>query len=138
MIREVGSKNLKAVIDTGHVNVMSESLKGYVRTLGSKIAHIHWDNNDGRMDAHDPPHLGTMHFEGFFRELKSLDYSGHVSVEMGFQYSTDPDTPAEMSKKLYDRLVNETGKLRGSDSSTRPRSEQLSPEAAGRPAQLSR
>jgi sugar phosphate isomerase/epimerase len=107
MIQEVGSKNLKAVIDTGHVNVMSESLTDYVRILGSQIAHVHWDNNDGRMDAHDPPYLGTMHFESFFRELKSIDYSGHVSVEMGFPYSTDPDTPAEMSKKLYDKLVKE-------------------------------
>lgn len=138
MIQEVGSKNLKAVVDTGHVNVMSESLIDYVRTLGSKIAHIHWDNNDGRMDAHDPPHVGTMNFDAFFRELKSIDYSGHLSVEMGFRYSTDPDTPAEMSKKLYDRLVNETGKSGESQSTTRPRSEQLSPEAAGRPAQLGR
>jgi protein FrlC len=109
MIQEVGSENLKAVIDTGHVNVMSESLMDYVGRLGSKIAHVHWDNNDGRLDSHDPPHVGTMHFGAFFRELKRINYSGHVSVEMGFLYTTDPDTPAEMSKRLYDRLLAEAG-----------------------------
>ena len=108
MIEEVDSKNFKAVVDTGHVNVTKESITDYVQILGTNIAHIHWDNNNGFLDAHDPPYVGSMEFSHFFRELGRIGYNGHISVEMGFVYTLDPDTPAERTKLMYDRLLEET------------------------------
>lgn len=106
MIKDISSKNFGAVIDTGHVNITKESLTDYVKLLKDKIFHIHWDNNDGLIDSHAPPYEGTLDFTKFFKELKNIDYQRYISVEIGFSYSTDPDTPAVKSKEMYEKLVS--------------------------------
>lgn len=106
MIKDISSKNFGAVIDTGHVNITKESLVDYVKLLKDKIFHIHWDNNDGLIDSHAPPYEGTLDFTCFFKELKKVSYQGYISVEMGFSYSTDPDTPAIKSKEMYEKIIS--------------------------------
>jgi len=106
MIKDISSKNFGAVIDTGHVNITKESLTDYVKLLKDKIFHIHWDNNDGLIDSHAPPYEGTLDFTNFFKELKNINYQRYISVEIGFSYSTDPDTPALKSKEMYKKLIS--------------------------------
>ena len=105
MLEDVNSPGLVALLDTGHVGIMGESLADHVFQLGEKLGHIHVDDNDGTCDDHLPPGLGTINFDPFFAALKKVDYQGYLSVEPSIAFCTDPTSAASTGIAFLNRYL---------------------------------
>lgn len=105
ILEDVDSPNLVALLDTGHVGVVGESLVDYVFQLGEKLGHIHVDDNDGASDDHLPPGLGSINFDPFFAALKKTGYEGYLSIEPSLAFCTDPASAASTGINFLNRYL---------------------------------
>ncbi len=113
LIEEQKYRNLGIALDTGHCHVNRESLTDSLLMLKQKNIpfHIHLDDNNGLSDQHKIPGEGTINFIPFFRTLSETDYKGFLTVELGFDYTKDPDAAAYQSKKIITSLIREAGEI---------------------------
>ncbi|NLB27080.1 MAG: sugar phosphate isomerase/epimerase [Bacteroidales bacterium] len=111
LIKEQKYPNMGIALDTGHCYVNKESLTDCLYLMGlNKIpVHIHLDDNNGLSDQHKIPGEGTINFIPFFQELGRSGYDGFLTVELGFDYTADPDAAAYKSKKAVLSLLDEAG-----------------------------
>lgn len=87
MMRAVGGANVKVMFDTFHALYRSEVPADYVRTMGKDLAHVHFADAD-RMAPQD----GRIDYQSVMRELKTVGYTGYVTMETGFNARTsNPD-----------------------------------------------
>jgi protein FrlC len=96
-ISRLGLDNLGIAMDTGHCYVNKESLVECVSLLKGFPYHIHIDDNHGTSDDHKIPGEGKINFLPFFRELKKNGYNGFLTVELGWNYTMEPDSAATKS-----------------------------------------
>ena len=95
-IRDLGVP-IGLCVDTGHCFVNGESLSDVVSLVRDVSCHYHIDDNNGLTDDHMVPGDGKMRYEIFLRSLLSSGYSGFLAVELGFQYTADPDVAVKRS-----------------------------------------
>ena len=110
LIEDRKYSNMGIALDTGHCHVNRESLVDSLLILREKNipVHIHLDDNNGQSDQHKIPGEGTICFIPFFRVLKETGYDGYLTVELGFDYTTDPDSAAYKSQKVVLSLLKES------------------------------
>ena len=102
-ILNLGLENLGIAMDTGHCYVNNESLVECVSLLKSLPYHIHIDDNHGTSDDHKIPGEGEIDFLPFFKELEKNGYDGFLTVELGWNYTIEPDMAA--LKKTSVRII---------------------------------
>ncbi|RIH67010.1 sugar phosphate isomerase/epimerase [Mariniphaga sediminis] len=109
LIEEQGYNNMGIALDTGHCHINKESLVDAVYLLNQKQIpiHIHLDDNNTMGDQHKIPGEGTIDFVPFFRALLEIGYKGFLTVELGFDYTANPDAAAYKSKKVVLSLLEE-------------------------------
>jgi protein FrlC len=94
MINELGHNNLGVVLDTGHAHVVGESAVEALAAAQNRLFHIHIDDNLGLRDQHLVPGQGSFDFTAFFKALDKSGYQGYLGVELGWDYTPDPDSAA--------------------------------------------
>lgn len=101
--------NMGIVLDTGHCHVNKESLVDSVYLLHDKgiPMHIHLDDNNTLADQHKIPGEGTICFVPFLQALTETGYDGFLTVELGFDYTSNPDAAAYQSRKMLLSLTEE-------------------------------
>jgi protein FrlC len=104
-ILKLGLDNLGIAMDTGHCHVNNESLVECVSLLKGLPYHIHIDDNLGTSDDHKIPGEGEIDFLPFFRELKRNGYDGFLTVELGWNYTQEPDPAATKSRQKIESLL---------------------------------
>lgn len=104
LIKEVGSKNLRVMIDTCHSTREKESLIDCTKMLGNLLAHVHIRDLD-KSNASVPPGKGTLNFRTFLGALRQINYQGYICVELSDASVVDPDAAALESKEFLDRLI---------------------------------
>ncbi|NLO01433.1 MAG: sugar phosphate isomerase/epimerase [Bacteroidales bacterium] len=111
LIREQKYPNMGIALDTGHCHVNKESLTDSLLIMNSNNipVHIHLDDNNGLSDQHKIPGEGTINFIPFLQVLNKSGYDGFLTVELGFDYTADPDAAAYKSKKAVLALLDEAG-----------------------------
>ncbi|NQS90234.1 sugar phosphate isomerase/epimerase [Patescibacteria group bacterium] len=116
MIKEIKSNKIGIVLDTGHVAVNKESLKDCVRKLNESksIFHIHIDDNNGLMDEHLIPGRGEINFIPFLKELRKIEYKEFLTVELGFQYTINPDSAVYESREFILSQMKRTKRVQDS------------------------
>jgi sugar phosphate isomerase/epimerase len=91
LIRRLGHPFVKLHLDVKAMSAEKAATPDVIRANREFLHHFH---------ANDPnkrgPGFGDTDFKPIFRELRDLNYSGWVSVEV-FDYSPDPDTIARES-----------------------------------------
>jgi D-psicose/D-tagatose/L-ribulose 3-epimerase len=75
-VQEVGSPNLKVLLDTFHMNIEEDSLKTAVVNAGSKLGHLHFGENNRRQ-----PGLGHLPWNDVFAGVKENGYTGRIVME---------------------------------------------------------
>ena len=109
MFDEFGqSENVGLCYDVGHENCFAKGddcLSRHGRLL--EALHIH--DNDGMSDGHMIPFDGNIIYEGFLEKVKSLNYSGALSLEVYMTKSplyrnVSPEDFAAMAKQSADKL----------------------------------
>ena len=95
--------------DTGHLFVSRESLTDAVAKTANIPCHWHIDDNLGASDDHLVPGEGRMEYAAFLRALLQSGYAGSLAVELGFNYTADPDAAALKSLLTLRRMLTEAG-----------------------------
>jgi fructoselysine 3-epimerase len=106
-ILRLGLDNLGIALDTGHCFVNKESLVDCVSLLKGFPYHIHLDDNHGISDDHKVPGEGKIDFLPFLRELKTNGYDGFLTLELGWNYTLEPDSAAIKSRENIEALLRE-------------------------------
>ena len=83
--------------DTGHLFLNKEALSDVFSKVAGYTVHFHIDDNMGITDDHMVPGQGKMCYDIFMRKLKEINYQGVLTVELGFQYTVDPDAAVKQS-----------------------------------------
>lgn len=73
IIKAVNKPNLKFILDTGHANVSAFTISDYLDLLGSKLRHIHLNDNHGQRDEHARLGTGNINFKELFSQLPNYD-----------------------------------------------------------------
>jgi sugar phosphate isomerase/epimerase len=115
MLRRIDSRNLRVIIDTGHLNVTATKigrdptvyLIEHVKGLSDKLAHVHIDDNRGNIDSHLAPGEGGIDFKPLLVALDQIGYTGYLSLELNISgpYSIPPE-PERLIKKSREFLID--------------------------------
>ncbi len=75
-VKEVGSPNLKILLDTYHMNIEEDSFDEAIRTAGALLGHLHIGESNRK-----PPGRGHLPWQEIGAALKSTGFSGWVVME---------------------------------------------------------
>jgi sugar phosphate isomerase/epimerase len=67
---------------------------------------VHLDDNNGQRDQHLIPGEGEFEFSPFLAALQSARYSGYLGVELGWDYTVDPDPAVKLSNERVTFLMS--------------------------------
>lgn len=95
LIDKLNSKNVCAIWDFGHANLVDTDHAERIRLLGGRIKGTHVHSNDGIEDDHFPPFLPpvdsyyarrVIDWESVMAALKSTGFDGYLTLETIFNY----------------------------------------------------
>ena len=105
MIEEVGSPNLKGMIDTATLGFMNETIEGAVKDLGDNFRHMHI--GDGVPNGHFALGEGELDLAHMLDVVDEAGYPYALSLEiLNAKYVRCPE---EAMQKSFDWLVNYIG-----------------------------
>jgi len=82
-IRRIGSDSMKVCLDVGHVNLYSQvPAVRWIEVLGSNLACLHLNDNNGETDEHLPPGEGTVDYPGLFAALARFADPPDLALEV--------------------------------------------------------
>ncbi|NLI21973.1 MAG: sugar phosphate isomerase/epimerase [Clostridiales bacterium] len=73
---EVGSPNLKLLLDTFHMNIEEDSLPGAIRLAGRKVGHLHLGEGNRKL-----PGLGSLPWAEMGQALRDVHFDGFAVIE---------------------------------------------------------
>jgi len=91
IIREIGYDRLGIALDTGHLNLSGEDPESAIERAGENLVHVHVNDNNAKEQQNAIPTEGNFDFAGFGALLKRYNYSGFLTLELGWPYSADPE-----------------------------------------------
>ena len=77
----MASDRLVACLDTGHANITGVDCGDFARALGPRLKVLHIHDNDGKLDQHITPYMGTVNWQSFMQGLRDIGYQGTLSLE---------------------------------------------------------
>jgi sugar phosphate isomerase/epimerase len=108
-IDDVNHPALQANIDVSHL-CLSHVHPEELRRLKGKAIHVHISDCDGKTHGDLPPGRGVVDFLPYLREIKNLNITGAISIEL--EYSPDPDQIEAWVAEAYretDKLLQAVG-----------------------------
>jgi protein FrlC len=105
-VEDLGIDNLGVLLDNGHAHVVGESAEEAIALLDEKLFHVHLDDNNGLRDQHSVPGDGTFDFPPFIQALREVNYDGFLGVELGWDYTLDPDTAAKLTIQRMEEILS--------------------------------
>lgn len=84
MIQKVGSKQIKILIDTFHMNIEEQSIVESIVKAKNYICHVHFADSNRLA-----PGKGHMDFHEIMRALKEVNYNGYITVECDMNLSPE-------------------------------------------------
>jgi sugar phosphate isomerase/epimerase len=97
-LKSFNSKSIGINCDLGHFYCVGEDPAEVVFRLADYIGHFHLaDISSDRVHNHLLPGTGAINFKGIFDAIRSIGYSGFITVEL----YTYQDNPIETAHKAY-------------------------------------
>lgn len=84
LVARVGHPNVKAMFDTHHANIEEKKIETAIKKIAPVLAHVHISEND-----RGTPGAGHIPWDEAFQALKSINYSGWLTIEAFTR--NDPD-----------------------------------------------
>jgi D-psicose/D-tagatose/L-ribulose 3-epimerase len=75
-VKQVGSPNVKIMLDTFHMNIEEDTIRGAIEKAGSYLGHVHIGENNRR-----PPGFGHIPWDELASALKRINYQGYIVME---------------------------------------------------------
>ncbi len=102
LMREVAKPNVKLMFDTYHVIYRKEVSSDYVRRMGADLHHVHLA--DANRAA--PSDAGKADYRAIVADLKALDFTGYLTMEIGFdRRDVEPDRQARQALEYMRSLL---------------------------------
>jgi sugar phosphate isomerase/epimerase len=79
-IRELGLGTFGFVLDTGHSNI-DGTTDAYMNACEGLLCSLHVNDNNGEVDQHTIPGVGSVAWEGFVSRLEQAAYTGPLMLE---------------------------------------------------------
>ncbi len=101
-------ENYQVLIDIAHANANGWDLSRVINELKDSIVAYHLHNNDGIHDSHMRIHSGTIDFDAFINEAKTLTPLADWIIEYSPNVSADEDgikSDIEELMELYKELT---------------------------------
>jgi D-psicose/D-tagatose/L-ribulose 3-epimerase len=107
-IGEVGSPNLKLLLDTFHMSIEEDSLPGAIRLAGNKLGHMHLGEGNRKL-----PGMGSLPWAEMGQALKEIKFDGFAVIEP-FMLQNGPfgkavhlwrDFVPNVTPEQYDRML---------------------------------
>ncbi len=110
LLRAVGGEKLHINFDPSHSILYGEDPSRLIRAYGKKIIHFHAKDSIGNPKnfKFPPLGLGVIDFGRVIDALKSIGYTGFVSVEYEgelFGYEKNPVAAARRAKRFLERML---------------------------------
>ncbi len=110
MVEQIGSDNVKLLLDTGHAMMTFHSSwretgphpVDAIHDLGDHLVHVHLDDNNGVLDEHLVLGTGVIDFEAVLNALRRVRYKGDLSIEIVVR---DPRKGFKDSKRYIEQLL---------------------------------
>jgi protein FrlC len=109
VISELGHANLGVVLDTGHMNLGSETTQKAVQLLGDHLLQLHVNDNDGIQQQNLVPGEGTFNFRELVDTLYQTNFDGALSAELGYHYTLEPDRAVQLTAQRLRRILQAAG-----------------------------
>lgn len=82
LVDKIGSEKIGICLDTGHLNTMGLfHIADTVRNFGKRLKALHLHDNDGILDQHYLPFMGTINWKDFIYALREIGYDGYFTYE---------------------------------------------------------
>lgn len=82
LVDKIDSKHIGLCLDVGHVNTVGLFHIGdTVRAMGKRLKALHLHDNDGILDQHYLPYMGTIDWTDFMHALREIGYEGYFTYE---------------------------------------------------------
>ncbi len=101
--------SLGVVLDSGHMYVNQEDPGEAVAQLGPKLLQMHVNDNDGVQQQNQIPGDGTFDFAALLKTLQQQAFDGFLSVELGWQYTLNPQQAVSTSYQRIRRYLDSIG-----------------------------
>ena len=75
-VEEVGSPNIKILLDTFHMNIEEDTISDAIHTAGHHLGHVHIGENNRK-----PPGYGHIPWNELASSLKDINYQGAIVME---------------------------------------------------------
>ena len=76
LTKEIGSPNVRVMVDTFHMNIEEKDPAAAVRKVGGLLGHVHCSEND-----RGTPGTGHVDWAGVFAALREVNYDGWLVIE---------------------------------------------------------
>jgi sugar phosphate isomerase/epimerase len=109
LMREIGSKNLGAVLDVAHLAAQKMSPAQCVEMLGKRIFYVHASDSDFLTEDHLEVGTGRVDWKNLLKALKKHNYKGFVSIDIGGKKELKPhlDKMYINSKSYLENLMKQ-------------------------------
>lgn len=104
---DVAHPAVKANLDISHL-VLAKTPAQEIAKLQGRIAHVHFSDCDGLKHGDLPPGRGVVEFMPYLEALKSIGFSGTVSIEL--EYAPESEKIVDWVAEAY----RETARMMGS------------------------
>ena len=98
LVRTFDNANIKACLDTGHLNYTQENIYETILALGDDLEALHVHDDVHRQDRHLIPFQGQIDWNGFVKGLKEIGFKGCISLETEISRKT-PEPAREYLRK---------------------------------------
>ena len=86
LVRSFNSEHVRVSLDTGHANLMHEigapQADQWVRHAGALLGHVHLQDNDGMLDHHWQPGLGSINWHAVLTAIAKLEVEPRLILEV--------------------------------------------------------
>jgi sugar phosphate isomerase/epimerase len=104
---QVAHPNLGLLLDVGHCLISGEDPAAVVRGAGSRVGHVHLDDNDGQGDLHWPLLTGRLtagHLEELGVALRAGGYWGGLTLELN-PANADPVEALRAGREIAEQYL---------------------------------
>jgi len=109
LMREVGSRNLGAVLDVAHLAAQKMHPVQCVEMLGDRIFYVHASDSDFLTENHLEIGSGSVDWKGLLKALKKHNYRGFIGIDVGGRSELKPhlDSMYINSKRYLEKIMEE-------------------------------
>jgi protein FrlC len=94
---------LKINLDIGHLQVNRENISKSIQLLKNSLVNIHFEDIKNNIHQHLLPGEGDIDFSAFFKEIKNISYSGHITADL-YPFSHKSVEAAQFTQKFLNKF----------------------------------